>query len=754
VDNLEALNVPKASPIQSSFNAGEFGPELEGRVELSKYAAALWRMENFFPLVQGPARRRGGTMFVAEVKDSGDRCWLGRFQFNTTQSYVIEFGDLYLRLFTDNGVLESAPDTPLEVTTPYTAVSLTRDDGSFALEVVQSLDTLYICHPDFAPRVLIRSGATSWALSAFTAIGGPFEDTDPDETVSLYASAQTGSVTVTADGATFAVTDIGRLLLLERKKVSDTPQWEADVAISTNELRRSDGKTYKALNGANTGTVRPTHFEGAEWDGNDDKVQWQFQDPGYGWGVITAYTSSTVVTMTVLSPLPQQVTLVAQKTTRWAFGSWGSVPGYPSHVTFFRNRLVFLRALDRKVWCSVPEGYDDFSARDESGDVVADQAITRTLDSPEANLITWVSPGKVLLIGTAGSEFAMFEQTEADPFGPENCRIVEISGYGGRGAQAVKAGDSALFVQADGRVLREASYDALSDGYKALDMTVFAPHSIPKSRSIVQMAWQKAPHSIVWCARDDGALRGFTFNKEQYESPPYGGWHRHPIGGDGIVESVVCVPSPDNDRIDLWMIVQRTIDGGTKRYVERMVAEWETGDAQEDAFYVDSGLTYDGAATTTITGLDHLEGETVDVLADGGTHPQRVVFGGSITLQQSASVVHVGLPCPAKLATLRPEAGAADGTAQGKIKRIHRLIMRLLDTLGGRAGPTEDLTDTLQFRTASDPLGSPPPIFTGDKELNPFPGQYDREGRIWYINDQPLPATIVALMPQMNTQDG
>lgn len=740
----------RASPIQAAFNAGELAPELAGRVDIGKYSSACTRMENFIPLVQGPARRRGGTKFVNEVKDSADRTWLARFEFNTEQSYVLEFGDQYVRFYTDNGVLEDPPGTPVEVTTPWLAADLTTDDGTFALQMVQSGDVLYICHPDYAPRKLSRTGATTWSIATLAQEGGPFDDYDPDETITVYSSAQTGSVTLTASSGIFASTDVGRLFYLEQKKANAIKQWETAKAITTNTLRRSDGKTYKALNNATTGSVKPTHSVGATYDG-DSGVQWEYQDAGFGWCEITAYTSATEVTATVLSTLPEQVTLVGNATTRWAFGSWGSVPGYPSHVCFFRNRLCFARAKDRKLWFSVAADYENFRDRDEDGRVTADMAISLDVESDQsANAIQYLIAASDLVIGTAGGEHICTEQTDSDPFGPANAKIVRTSGFGARGVQPLLVGGSILFVQRSGRALREVSYDALEDGYKTLDMSVLAPHMTPKNKSLVQLAYQKSPHSVVWAVRSDGLLLGFTFNREQYTEPPFGGWHRHPLGGDGIVESVVCVPAPDNSRDDLWMIVRRTIDGATVRYVEFMQAEYEDGDAQEDAFYVDCGLTYDGAAATTISGLDHLEGETVDVLADGAAHPQRTVASGAITLQRASSVVQVGLPCPAKLATVRLNAGAADGTAQGKTKRIHRVVVRLLDTLGGKLGPTETTMDEILFRSSGDQMDVAVPVFTGDKTVA-WPGGYETDAIVWYVNEQPFPATVVAIMPEVVT---
>lgn len=743
----------KASPIQSSFNAGEVAPEIEGRTDIGKYGSACYRMENFIPLVQGPARRRGGTKFVNEVKDSSDRTWLSRFEFNTEQSYVLEFGDLYVRFYTDNGILESAPSTPVEVVTPWAASDLVATDGTFALKIVQSGDILYICHPSYAPRKLARTGATTWSISTLSPQGGPFEDYDPDQTVTVYASAATGaSITITASGATFASTDVGRLFYIEQRKANGIAKWENAKSVTAGALRRYAGRNYAALTTGTTGSVIPTHTVGAEYDG-DPGVQWDYQDPGYGWVEITAYTSSTVVTAKVLSRLPNQAVGIGNASTRWAFGSWGSVPGYPSHVAFFRNRLVFARSSDRKIWMSVAADYENFRDRDSGGNVTADMSVSLTVEADQsANAIQYMIAGDDLVIGTAGGEYVCTEQTDSDPFGPTNAKVVSASEFGSRGAQPVQVGSSILFVQRSGRRMREITYDALSDGYNSLDMSVLATHMVPKSMQIVQMAYQKEPHSIVWAARSDGLLLGFTFNREQYTEPPYGGWHRHPLGGDGIVESLVCVPSPTNDRDDLWMIVRRTIDGATKRYVEFMQAEYEAGDDQKDAFYVDCGLTYDSTPATTISGLDHLEGETVDILADGSTHPQRTVASGSITLQRSASVVQVGLPCPAKLATMRLDAGAADGTAQGKTKRIHRMVVRLLDTLGGKMGPSDTDVDEILFRSSANPMDTAVPVFTGDKELL-WRGGYEQAARVWFVTDQPLPATVVAIMPQVVTQD-
>lgn len=254
---------------------------------------------------------------------------------------------------------------------------------------------------------------------------------------------------------------------------------------------------------------------------------------------------------------------------------------------------------------------------------------------------------------------------------------------------------------------------------------------------------------MIWAVRSDGYLLGCRFNANRKATA----WFRRPLrSGTDIVEAVDCIPHPNGDQDELWLIVRRTINGATKRYVEYMEVEWTSDASANDRFYVDSGLTYNGASATTISGLTHLEGATVDVLVNGAAHPQRTVAAGAITLERAATVVQIGLPCPAKLRLLRQNVPLQSGTSQGKTKRIHEISVRLLDTLGGKIGPSESTMDRIEFRMSGDDMNAPPPAFTGDKVDIPFPSGHDTDADVWYVNDQPLPATVVAVMPNLEIE--
>lgn len=781
-----------AGSLQSNFNAGELSPTVEGRIDINKYINGCHAMRNFIPLVQGPARRRSGLRFVKEVKDSADRSWLMPFQFSDDDAFVLEFGDQYIRFYTDHGQLQTGAVTawsaatnyvvgdlasrlgvnyycilahvnqqppnatywyPLtasiyEVPAPWTAADLTKSgDSTFRLWLEQSGDVIYITHPSHQTRKLTRFSNTRWTLAAVDFKGGPFIGVDADQTTTVYASAATGNgITLTASSAIFTTDHIGTLFLLETKLADAVTQWEVGKVVGGSVERRSDGNVYSSVAGGTTGTVKPVHLEGARFDG-DTGVQWTYLHSGYGYARITAIGGGgTTATADVVSLIPSQAVGAGNPTTRWSFSEFSTARGWPSHVTFFKERLTLLRGT--QLFLSVASDFENFSNR-EGSEVTSDMAISINIASEQINDAAWIAPGNKLLVGTVANEFAVGEITSSDPLGPANIQAQAQTAHGSRQVRPVRVNDSVLFVQKAGRKLREIRFTFESDGYATTDLTVLADH-VTKGQ-IVQMSYQQEPHSIVWMAMANGELVGFTFNREQDVL----GWHPHPVGGTGVfVESVASIPSPDGGRDETWLIVRRTINGGTKRYVEFIERDWIQAEGMviADAFFVDSGLTYEGVPADVISGLDHLEGEVVQVLTDGATHPDRTVSGGSITLQLEASVVHAGLEADALLTTMRIEAGAEQGTAQGRIKRVTKVVLRLLDTLGGRYGKDGNTTDEILYRSSADPMDAPPPPYTGDTTELYWPNGYETEGRMTIVQNQPLPMTLVAVFPIVSTQ--
>lgn len=647
-----------AYPIQTNFTAGELSPRLSLRVDFNKYANGLETLENYLPLPHGGVRRRPGTRFVKEVKDSTRETRLIPFEFSTEQAYILEFGHLYIRFYMDGGRIESG--SPVEVVTPYVEADL------FDLQFAQSADTLYIVHPSYAPRKLTRSSHTSWTLSTVDFLDGPYFDenlTMPNtaaSTITITPSAATGNgITLTASASLFASTDVGRLIRMK---------------------------------------------EGSTW----------------GWVKVTGYTSATQVTADVKSTL----TNINAKSV-WRLGAWSSAAtiGYPGSITFFEERLAFARskAQPQTVWLSRTGDYEDMEPSNPDGTVADDHALTYTIASNQVNAIMWLSSSVGLLLGTTGGEFALFGGNDS-PLTQTNVTVRRQSTHGSLGVIPVTVGGATLFVQRSGRKIRELSFKADSGVYQAPDVTLLAEHIT--APSLLELSYQQEPDSIVWCVRSDGKMISLTYNPAQEVVA----FARHAT--DGLFESVATIPHPNGDRDQTWVVVNRTIGGVTKRYIEYF----------DDDLYVDSGLSYSGSATTTVSGLSHLDGKTVDINGNGAVYPQETVSTGSVTLDgPAATSIQVGLRYVPKLKTLRPEVKMANGgTSLGQQKHWSELFVRVYQTLGLTING-----DEYTFRSGSDPMDSEPPLFSGDVRVS-LSG-WSKEGQNTIQQDQPLPSTILGL---------
>ncbi|MCH9050626.1 MAG: hypothetical protein IIA72_06040 [Proteobacteria bacterium] len=468
----------------------------------------------------------------------------------------------------------------------------------------------------------------------------------------------------------------------------------------------------------------------------------------WGYAKITGFNSATSVNADVKSNFG-----ATTASSSWRLGAWSQTTSFPSCVTFYEERLFFAGSLDKPqtVWGSRSGDFENFAPTETDGVIGNDNGVTFTIATDQVNAIRWLSPGKVLAIGTTGGEFTMRATTADEPITPTNVQVKRETTRGCAYVLPIRNDGVVLFLQRAKRKIREFVFTFETDSFQSPDLTILAEHVT--QGGLTQLAFAREPDPTVWAVRSDGVLLGMTYERTQ----DVVGWHRHILGGafaggDPVVESVAVIPSPNEDHDQLWVVVERTVNGATKRYVEFMEEQFDAGNDQADAFFVDSGLTYDGSATTTLTGLDHLEGETVAVLADGAVHPDRTVSAGAITLGAAVTKAQAGLAYRSKVQTMRFDAGAVDGTSQGKKSRIHEVTVRLWNTLGAKLGFDDDV-DTIVFRGASDPMDSAPPLFTGDKKIK-FNKGYSTSPRVTVIQDQPLPLTVLSIMPRMVTFDG
>ena len=667
----------------TNFTGGELSPRLDGRNDLQKYPTGCKTLENMIVYPHGSAARRSGTQFVAEVKDSTKETRLIPFEFSTTQTYMLEFGNQYIRFYKDNGQILSS-GSAYEISSPYLEAEL------FDIKFAQSADVMYLCHPNHPAKKLARTGHTSWTLTSVDFTDGPYLDNNITSTTILTSGHTVGTgITLTASSTTginddtgFQTTDVGRLI--------------------------------------------------------------RFRD---GYGKITARSSTTVVTIEIIEDMGS-----SSSSTDWSLGSFSDTTGHPSCVTFFEQRLVFAATLSQPQTIFFSKS-GDYENMDDNyhGTVADDDAIIYTIASNQVNAIRFMTATRTLIIGTAGGEFAVSGGSVDNAITPTNILIKKQSNNGAANVDALAVGNATLFLQRARRKLRELAYNFDVDGYVAPDLTILAEHI--SEGGFKQLSYQQEPNQIIWCARNDGQLVGLTYQREQQVVA----WHRHIFGGsfgsgNAVCESVATIPTDDSE-YQTYVIVKRTINGATKRYVE-FIHQYKFDETDDTSFnFLDSQLEYSGSAVTTISGLSHLEGQTVSILADGSTHPDKVVSSGEITLTRSASKVKVGLPYTSLLQTMRIDAGAQNGTSQSKTKRIYEITARLYESIGIEVGPDLNNMERIPFRSSADAMDSGITVFTGDKDVE-FRGNYETDGFIFVRQTQPLPLTILSLYPKLQTNDG
>jgi len=845
----------------TNFTGGELSPRLDGRNDLAKYTSGCKTLENLVVYPHGNAARRPGTTFVSEVADSDNKTRLIPFEFSTTQTYMLEFSNLKIRFYKNNGVILEGNKTITGVTKASPGVitsnshgysngdevyisgivgmtelngktflvansttntfSLTDKDGVainttnfttyssggianrvyeiatpyttaqlFDIKFAQSADIMYITHPAHEVEKLSRTGHTSWSLTDVVFTNGPFQDANITTTTLTPASASVGSRNITASAVTGINGGVGFL---------------------------------------STDVGRQIHFNA-------------------GYATITARTSSTVVVADVTTAFTDTSAI-----TDWYLGAFSDTTGHPSCVTFFEQRLVFAGTTNQPqtIFFSKSGDYENMDSN-IGGTIADDDAIIYTIASNQVNAIRFMTSTRTLIIGTAGGEFTVSGGGSDSAVTPTNILIKKQSNHGAANVDAIAVGNATLFLQRAKRKIRELAYNFDVDGYVAPDMTILAEHIT--EGGLTQIAYQQEPNQIIYCVREDGEMVGLTYQREQQVTA----WHRHIFGGrfgiatitvsdyanittgskiillksDGttttftsttgtagtnefktetnnnttatnlknainahtnftatvnsavvtvtetahkatgyltiksfdsarltatsegkaVIESVAVIPTDDKE-YQTWVIVKRTVNGITRRYVE-FLNELDFDETDNTSFnFLDSALSYSGSAVTTLSNLEHLEGQVVSILADGATHPDRTVTSGSITLDRSAKNVKIGLNYISLLQTMRLDAGSQDGTSQAKTKRIYDITVRMFETIGVEVGPNLSDMERIPFRSSADLMDEGIPPFTGDKEVE-FRGNYETDGFIYVRQSQPLPFTILSLYPRLVTNDG
>ena len=845
----------QVNSILTNFAAGELSPRLRGRSDLKLYYTGLEHCRNFVVETQGPARFRNGTVYVNHTK-SNNIAALFRFQFNDIQSYMLEFTNKNIRFFRDGGSILESSKTITAITTAdpgvvtsashgysngdevyisgvvgmtelngkyFTVASvaantfeLTDVDGAdvdasgytayasggtvsaiaeitspylerhlFELKVAQNADTMYIVHPHYEPRKLTRSGHASWTLAIFDRTADPFLS---KKVISGITKADPGVVTSAAHGYSD-----GDVVIIEQ-------------VVGMTEV---NGGIFTVANkDANT-------FELTDIDGTDVDTS------GY-----TTYDSA---------------------------GYASDQDLLPGAISFYESRLMYARSDDtpERFWGSrgptsagVPR-FDDFTTGADD-----DHAVIFTLApvNGKVDSIQWLAGNtEYLAMGTYGGVTKVTGSGTDEPITPGSIKTSPIDSHGCANIMPIPYGNVILYAQLGGLIIRSLEYSVMDDGYSATDRTLVADHMTESG--VKQLAFADGRPDIMWAVLNDGVLIGLTFKAKEDVS----GWHRHIFGGTGVkVLSVGVIPQAlKYDRT--WVVIERTINGSTRRYVEYIADEvrfpevidyyttqdTETTDEtkylnamfekQKEYIHVDSVLSYNGAdytsgvgATITpaalsgtgiqissdvdiftsgsvgnqiwkkltdsddegiavtgrfditnytdaktvsgtllknfdsltamcpgewyltassISGLEHLEGESVKVITDGGIHPDETVTSGAISLDYEASAVHIGLKYTGILQSMLLELGGVNGPAITKVKNIDRVYFKFLHTLGTQYGLSLYDMEKLVFRSMSSIGSRPQPLFSKVKAVD-YPDKWEREKYVYVVQEYGLPCIV------------
>ncbi|MDX8537067.1 hypothetical protein RFM23_05445 [Mesorhizobium abyssinicae] len=795
--------------LQPSFTAGVLSPSLWARVDLAKYATGLKKALNLFVHPHGGISNRAGTEFIREVKASANKTWLIPFQFNTEQSYQLEFGNLYFRVFKNGALVLTGGGSPYECVTPYASADVD------ALVFVQEADVMYIVHPTYPVQKLERLADNNWQLVAVTFAPATTAPTGLAGTVIFKRNrgdSDTMDWRVTAVGPTNAESAASAVTQEFVQYQNDDGRkiriaWNAVVGASFYRVYRTDTNIGVLVETANTtvdilqqqyqgdGTAYPTVADpgapatptgvtsttiygedskyvvsavdattGEEslpsapitltndmsYKGNRNELTWNAvagagsyiiyrEDNGlYGYIGTSETTSFTDENVTAdLSDGPQE-----------ARNPFVGVGNYPRAVTFIEQRLGMFGTNNdpQAAWLSQSANYENFGV---ASPAKASDAVTFRIRSRQVNEIRAALAIKGLMLLTSGSEWIVSGGANSDAITPS---AIKVDNQGYRGAakvQPVIVGNTVLFAQDRGCVIRDFSYEFAQDNFTGKDLTILARHLF-ENKAIKSWAYAQAPYSMVWVVLDDGSLVSLTYLKEH----DIWAWTHHESGpdDDAVFECVSVIAEGKEDVP--YFIVKRTIDGVSKRYVERLHSRAFT--SVEDAFFVDCGLTYSGAAATVISGLSHLKGQSVVALANGNVVRNLTVSNtGTVTLPNEATKAHIGLPMTAALQTLDLDLGSIQGlgTVQGRKKSFDEVTLRVQDTRGIFLGPKDagrdDPNALVEYKQRQDEAWNEAiGMYTGDIHITPH-WDWSDGGNVWVKQFDPLPMTILALMPNV-----
>lgn len=713
----------KSAVAYNNLNGGIWSPLLRGRTDLARYPTAATDSLNMLPLTLGPVTRRPGTHDIAATNENA-AAQLGRFVFNDDQAYILEWSPGWLR-FIQRGGLIMAGGSPYRIASPYGSSHLSAIRGA------QSADVVYLACRGVRPHKLSRYGLTNWTLTPVVFRDGPYRDPWPDM----------GSVTISGTNASFSapVLDAGWQGQCLRIKVDGAWYWKRIVSVvnaTAAVVVTEAGAEAPPILGPEGDTVTDTvHADGTNGETVTLPAAWA---PMVASGLLvtwdtqklTAGTDYTLdedgVTLRWTNPLPplSEITIVNLRLatreisvtngviTDWRAPAWGGSRGWPATVALFEERTWWAGTIAEplSLWASVTGDYEVFSPTEKDASVLDDNGLYLIAADQEVSEIRWLMPGQTLAMGTAGGEYLVRASELGEALTAANVNIRPETTEGTADVEPLRIDAGIVFVRRGGQGVHVLTYDADQDGLITPDLAQLAEHLL--TPGVTGLAWCRLPFRLLWCLLGDGTLASLTYAPRDQVTA----WSRHVLQ-DARVLSIASVPEPAGDA--LYLVTERTgPDGTVRRRVERMADRWEPRQGETDArraLYLDAARSRSGPATTQVTGLDHLEGRLVEILADGAVVPSQIVTGGAVKLESAAAIIHVGLPAAWYHETTDIDTGGPIGTGQARPKALTSLHVLVHATVGASVRLIQDgkpaprATD-MQLRRAADPMDTAPQL--------------------------------------------
>ncbi len=662
----------KSDNFVNAFTAGEIGEDAWERSDLQQHAKGCEEAFNLIGLVTGPLASRGGFWDRGATTAATTPARVVAFIRSADDALFLEFGEATARVWTTAGALIEKDGAPYAFATPWSGVK------AFRLWFKQQNDVLYVTDMDGGPtRVIKRLADDDWTVGLFEFRDGPWLTENQDDGITLTLSAETGTVTLEASGDVFTAADVGSLLRLREGDGSPGLQtWVSDGEYRDHPKVQYDGRVYQREDAGDThaGTTPPVHQSGTLSDG---RLMWTFLHDGAGVVRITSVEGPGQASGVVVRRVP-----TVGPTRYWARQAYSDREGYPRALVEEREeRLAFASSLTRRGTVDLTRtagwrpDYGDFKPGLGTGRVVDDDAIR--LDVGGTSRVVWLLSASVLVAGCTDGEYVLSGSQQDEPMTPKTRRAPPVSAFGSADVAPllVEGPPPAILHVLRGRkVLRETKI-APDLSVESRNLSILAAHIF--GRGVAEMAHQQS-HNLVWLRLDDGGLAVMVYDMEQQVV----GTTRQPLPGGFRIESLACGPSSDGSDVVMASVV-REKDGAAQRRI------WRLADRSEGVF-VDAAAAYEGPPVEAVSGLAHLDGETVAVVADGARVKDRPVVGGVLELPFAASKVMVGLPMKRRFKTLPLDLQGAGSTNGRTILPTHATVT--LDAVEAMVG--SDAEDT------------------------------------------------------------